>query len=188
MYVSFLSSEMAVRCNILVNDKDPLILCSHHHGNWSVGDVRNIPVSAFHSGRQFRKNISVDYLFQGTHLLLQPNPSSPPMKSPITHHNILSWNTQDDGQCQSARGQIHALQMIDSMIYILGPEYSGGPFYWHGLTVILAWISNYIHCNVWDEINYPFTNVNGAIIEVWEWLSNFIPHLTGMWLLIHVGT
>ena len=34
------------------------------------------------------------------------------------------------------------------------------PFYWHGLTVIPAWISNYTHYNVWDEIIYPFLNFN----------------------------
>ena len=35
------------------------------------------------------------------------------------------------------------------------------PFYWHGLSVIPAWISNYIH------------------YTVWKWISYFIPHLTG---------
>ena len=29
-----------------------------------------------------------------------------------------------------------------------------------------AWISNYIHYNVWDEITYPFLNFNGATVEV----------------------
>ena len=29
-----------------------------------------------------------------------------------------------------------------------------------------AWISNYIHYKVWDEITYPFLNFNGATIEV----------------------
>ena len=29
------------------------------------------------------------------------------------------------------------------------------PFYWHGLTLIPAWISNYIHYKVWDVITYP---------------------------------
>ena len=33
-------------------------------------------------------------------------------------------------------------------------------------TLIPAWISNYIHCNVWDEITYPFPNFNGATIQV----------------------
>ena len=29
---------------------------------------------------------------------------------------------------------------------------------------------------VWGEIIYPFPNFNGATVEVWEWISNFIPH------------
>ena len=29
---------------------------------------------------------------------------------------------------------------------------------------------------VWDEIIYPFPNVNGATVEVWEWIYDFIPH------------
>ena len=40
------------------------------------------------------------------------------------------------------------------------------------------WISNYTHYNVWDEINYPFLNFNGATVEVKEWISNFTPHFT----------
>ena len=43
---------------------------------------------------------------------------------------------------------------------------TSGPFYWHGLTLILAWISNYIHYKVWNEIIYPFLNLNGATVEV----------------------
>ena len=29
---------------------------------------------------------------------------------------------------------------------------------------------------VWDEITYAFPNFNGATVEVWELISNFIPH------------
>ena len=43
---------------------------------------------------------------------------------------------------------------------------TSGPFYQHGLTLISAWISNYTHYNVWDEITYPFLNFNGATVEV----------------------
>ena len=39
----------------------------------------------------------------------------------------------------------------------------------------------------WDEITYPFPNFNGATVEVWEWISNFIPHLMMDELLIHSG-
>ena len=34
------------------------------------------------------------------------------------------------------------------------------------LTLIPAWIGNYIHSNVWDVIIYPFLNYNGATVEV----------------------
>ena len=59
--------------------------------------------------------------------------------------------------------------------------HSWDPFYWHGLTLIPAWIRNSIHYiikhyKVWDEITYPYSNFNGAAIEVWKWISNFILH------------
>ena len=38
--------------------------------------------------------------------------------------------------------------------------HSRGPFYQHGLTLIPAWISNYIYYKVWDEITYPFLTCN----------------------------
>ena len=28
------------------------------------------------------------------------------------------------------------------------------------------------------EITFPFPNLNGTTIDVWEWISNFIPHFT----------
>ena len=42
---------------------------------------------------------------------------------------------------------IHAL-----LPYIFVQKVSCGPFYKHGLTLIPAWISNYTHYNLWDEI------------------------------------
>ena len=45
-----------------------------------------------------------------------------------------------------------------------------------------AQISNYIHYKVWNWITNPFPNFN---VKFWEWISKFIPHYTGMWLLIH---
>ena len=29
---------------------------------------------------------------------------------------------------------------------------------------------------MWEEITYPFANFNGATVEIWEWISNSIPH------------
>ena len=40
----------------------------------------------------------------------------------------------------------------------------------------------------WDEMTYPFTNLGGATVEVYEWISNFIPHLDMLGLkLIYVS-
>ena len=46
------------------------------------------------------------------------------------------------------------------------------------LTLIPTWISNYIQHKVWDKITYPLSNFNGTIVEVWEWICNFIAHFT----------
>ena len=51
-----------------------------------------------------------------------------------------------------------------------------GPFYGQGLTSIPAWIKSYMSSKVWGEIIYPFPNFNSCTIEVWKWISNFIPH------------
>ena len=32
---------------------------------------------------------------------------------------------------------------------------------------------------MWDEITYPFPNFNGATVEFWEKISNFIRHFAG---------
>ena len=40
-------------------------------------------------------------------------------------------------------------------------------------------MSNYTHYKLWDEITYPFPNFNGCPVEVYEWISNLIPHFTG---------
>ena len=45
---------------------------------------------------------------------------------------------------------------------------SWSPCCWHGLTLIPAWMSNYLYYNVWGEIVYPIPNFNGATIEVWK--------------------
>ena len=53
------------------------------------------------------------------------------------------------------------------------------PFYWHELTLIPACISYYIHHRIWDEVTYPFPNLNGETNEAWERISNFISYISG---------
>ena len=46
-----------------------------------------------------------------------------------------------------------------------------GPLY-----LIPVWVSNRNPSKVWDEIFYPSPNFNGCAIEVWKWISSYIPH------------
>ena len=50
-----------------------------------------------------------------------------------------------------------------------------------------AWISNHMPSKVWDEITYPFPIFNSCTVEVWEWISNFIPHFIMDIIPIHAG-
>ena len=56
----------------------------------------------------------------------------------------------------------------DDIVYRFRDDFSRGPFYKHRLTLALAWISNYTHDKMLDEITYPFPNINGAAAEVRE--------------------
>ena len=53
------------------------------------------------------------------------------------------------------------------------------PHYWHKITIILAGITYHIHHKILGEITYAFPNFNDATVDVWQLVSNFIPHFTG---------
>ena len=53
---------------------------------------------------------------------------------------------------------------------------SGGHFPWYVLSQITARRSNHMQSKVWDKITNPSPNFNGYTVEVWEWISDFIPH------------
>ena len=70
----------------------------------------------------------------------------------------------------------------------MGPRKNSlpGSFLLTRLTRIPVWISNYTHYKVRDEIPYPFPNFNGATVEVWESICNFILHFRGQ-VIIRAG-
>ena len=51
------------------------------------------------------------------------------------------------------------------------------------VTLIPAFINNYVYYKVCVEITSPSPNFNSATVEVWEWVNNFIPHFS-----VHVIT
>ena len=52
----------------------------------------------------------------------------------------------------------------------------------NGLDPITAWIDNHTPSKLWDEITYPFTDIKGWTVEIWEGISNFT------FILIHSQT
>ena len=42
-----------------------------------------------------------------------------------------------------------------------------GTLYKYELTFIHGWINTYVRHKVYDENTYPFSNFNGAAVEVW---------------------
>ena len=46
---------------------------------------------------------------------------------------------------------------------------------------------NHIHYKVWDEITYPLLNFNGATVEVYQLISDFMPHFTVHVITYHAG-
>ena len=76
-------------------------------------------------------------------------------------------------RCQTMNPYKLAMSAKCLIFTVLKAEYS---FYEHGLTLIPAWINDHMPGNGWYGITYPFPNFNGCTIELWEWISNFIPH------------
>ena len=49
---------------------------------------------------------------------------------------------------------------------------------WNYLLIYKLQPLHYVHDKVYDDITYPFPNFNGCTVEVWEWIINFIQHLS----------
>ena len=68
--------------------------------------------------------------------------------------------------------------MLSKYIFKFTPNCPGAHYTNMKLTLILAWISDYIHYKLCDEITYPFP-------KVWELNNSFSHTLLGVSLLIH---
>ena len=63
------------------------------------------------------------------------------------------------------------LSFISSPLHRIQRGNVWSPFYQHGLIVIPAWVSNYTHYKVCDEITNLIPSSNCCIIEAWESLK-----------------
>ena len=73
-----------------------------------------------------------------------------------------------------AHKSVEYQQMFDPGLYVQEPFL---------ITLIPQWISNYIQCEVWDEITQPPLKFGNES----NFTSNFTPHFTGQMITIHAG-
>ena len=90
-------------------------------------------------------------------------PKAPPVISPVNPCDLFT-----SGDISEIKNESSSVNWINEYIWFLGP------LYFHGLTLIPLWASNFIHYKVSGGITYPFPNFNGCTVEVWEWISNYI--------------
>ena len=102
-----------------------------------------------------------------------------------------------DRQEHSLSHKSHSIQMVYGRWWLTVIEFGLWKIMnmhkvWYGIDVctyevsiaggsfLLTWINplmnNHIPNQMQDQITYPFLNFNGCTAEVWEWMSNFIPH------------
>ena len=64
---------------------------------------------------------------------------------------------------------------LDQDIHRLAGNDIRGFFYWHGFTLILVRISNYIYYIAWDKIICQFPNLNGRAVVDWHrWIHPWL--------------
>ena len=66
-------------------------------------------------------------------------------------------------------------RMVVKQPFMIWVYYLQGPFYLYRITLTPAWMSNFTYHKIWDGITYLFPKFNNEAVEVWEWISNFIP-------------
>ena len=86
--------------------------------------------------------------------------------TPAWINDYIDYKVRDDIYLSFPKLHHFCLGMVNIMSSHILLCFTCGPFYWHGLTLIPAWISNHTLSKVWEEITYPSLNFNGCTVEV----------------------
>ena len=101
------------------------------------------------------------------------------LTSQSRHDNCEVWWTLKDHRLNSFKrypGWVGHNWVPSFVLLMKQFRYTWGPFLPTWINFNLVCISNHIASKMWDAIAYPSLDFNVAIIEVWEWISNFIPN------------
>ena len=156
------------------------IFCPRHHGLSSqiakfMGPTWGPPGSC---RPQMGPMLAPKTLLSGFFWLYHIHSSQQLLYFCVTNHCWLIWsNLIVTTMNIKARTQSTALARISDHI-----TSNYHPMIVANRPLLLTWFnfnpsSSHIHNIVWAEITYPFPNLNGWTVEVWERLNNSIPHL-----------
>ena len=90
-------------------------------------------------------------------------------RCPLKFHTKFWTHTPQNMHFMRCKKFDHLWYLKSYDILSLSETAPRGSFNQHGLTLIPAWISNYIHYiryKMWDEITYSFLNFNSCNVEV----------------------
>ena len=137
---------------ISTNQADGLVPLPQHievETKWSLFCRRNFEMQLLNEKVWIEINISLKFLHKGpinniptlVQIMAWRRPGDKPLSEPMME-NFLTHICATRPQWSKQRGHSSLCHQ--------------GPLYYHGLTLILIWTTNYIHYKVWDEITYPF--------------------------------
>ena len=79
-----------------------------------------------------------------------------------SHTNLKQGDTPSTRECGVS---VSTASRFTSPSHRMDTVQPWGPFYYHGLTLIPVWITNYTHYNMCDESISPFLNFNGSKLQ-----------------------
>ena len=112
-------------------------------------------------------------------------------KKRLANTLIYRWNSQHRLFCGTLLLPAMPTHLEHSATHLVAHHHSYcsrlGPLLLTWFNFNPAWISNHMSSKLLDEITYPFPNFNGATVEVWERIINFLPHLIILDLMDYNG-
>ena len=116
-----------------------------------------------------------------------PGPVNSPHKGPVKR-KMFPFDDIIMGRLSTSTLGPYRLGWVEQ-INLTNPNLSKGDQYtvqgpllltWNNLNRSIDMQLHPFHYKVWDEITYPFPNLTGASVQVWEWINSFFPHFSGL--------
>ena len=142
----------------------------HFHNPWHYGLLEKYHLHCFIAFCARSGNMSLDmcinWSFRKNSNILISKPRSAFSAPQFTTTTRLIWKLRNFAIRWTWQTKCVGGCIKFQNLGLLPLAYLGSFMQMHGLTLIPAWITNYMPGKVWGEITYPFLNFNGYTVEV----------------------